>query len=165
MRERRRDDAKRLVEQMLARNDVTEERPEFLKIRINIALAEDDLDDAKIYLDQLGAVAAPTRRAQAAILKYRSVVEARSGESKRALEALDRAVELAPEDTSFRVDRARALLEVREIERARADLEFVLERRPRLAAARRLLNELQGSSRDRRSAATATTTNDGLDGR
>ncbi|MBI2377623.1 MAG: O-antigen ligase family protein [Deltaproteobacteria bacterium] len=145
MRERRRDEAKTLVDQMLARTDLGEERPDFLKVRINIALAESDLDDAKIYLDQLASAAPATRRGQASILRYRAIVERRAGETKRALEALERAVELEPEDTQYRLERGEALLEARELDRAKADVEFVLKRRPRLGAAKKLLAKIDAA--------------------
>lgn len=72
-----------------------------------------------------------------------------TGDFKQALALIERAVALAPARLEYKLARAEALLRMREVEPARAELELLAARDPSLpttAPARDLLNRLTGAS-------------------
>jgi tetratricopeptide (TPR) repeat protein len=79
-------------------------------------------------------------------------LEAASGALPRAVTSLDRALELAPEQTAMRITRGAILFELRRYEDARMELERAIRERPSSGLAHYYLGAVQRSTRQLRAA-------------
>jgi tetratricopeptide (TPR) repeat protein len=88
------------------------------------------------------------REPSASAFALKAQLEAASGALPRAVASLDRALELAPDQTALRVTRGAMLFELRRYEDARVDLERAIRERPSSGLAHYYLGALQRSTGD-----------------
>lgn len=102
----------------------------FLDLLLRVAIHARDEEGARDALRRMkeGSSFLQDRRGELARAEAR--FEARFGRHARAIRALDEAVRLAPEDLDLRLERAELFKRSGRLEEARADLRFVLARRP-----------------------------------
>lgn len=136
-------DMKALIDRMLATEGV--DPVPFLRARFQWALGERDTATAHASLAELDRRLPPTHLHQAEIARLELALAKLQGNPSRTVEALDRAVGLAPEDLDLRLERAQVLKTIRRWREARIDVEFVLARDPKQPVAHALLESLSAS--------------------
>jgi tetratricopeptide (TPR) repeat protein len=115
----------------------------FLHVRLQQALANGDIQTARVALDSLKVGTPPTHENQAQLAELEVNVEMSDHRYATAADALDRAVSLNPSSTKLRM--MRALVNLRRLKRfneARQDIEIILRMEPRNAQAMAMLQEL-----------------------
>ncbi|MCC7384175.1 MAG: tetratricopeptide repeat protein [Deltaproteobacteria bacterium] len=113
-----------------------------VRMALELAIQDADVEDAEALMAQLGSVLAPSAASRAELAGYEADLARALQRPARALAALDRAIELIPQDARLRTKRAEVLSALGRVAEARHDLEFVLARDPDDARARSLLARL-----------------------
>jgi Tfp pilus assembly protein PilF len=135
-------DAKREAELAAAAHGAREVAAAY-RMLIDIALAEKDEAAARRAYTRLAGALPNDRRGQVELAEYEATIEERSGKPSRAVSALTRAIQLAPEELDLRLRRAELHLDTGHLKLASDDVVYVLARQPENRRAKRLAERIE----------------------